>query len=155
MRITLLQTGKTRDRFIIEGVEEYRKRVVCYTPFVIESLPDLNSQSKTMKEVQEKEGAKILGKVKTGDYLILLDERGREFQSIGLAEHLKTLEGRVNHLVFVIGGSYGFSEEVYSRASEKLSLSRLTFSQQLISLLFMEQIYRSFTILKGEPNCHE
>ena len=155
MRITLLQTGKTRDRFIIEGVEEYRKRVVCYTPFVIESLPDLNSQNKTMMEVQEKEGARILGKVKASDYLILLDERGREFQSIGLAEHLHTLEGQVNHLVFVIGGSYGFSEEVYSRANEKLSLSRLTFSPELIRLLFMEQIYRSFTILKGEPNCHE
>jgi 23S rRNA (pseudouridine1915-N3)-methyltransferase len=156
MRITLLQTGKTRDRFIIEGVEEYRKRVVCYTPFVIESLSDLkNSQSLTMKEVQEKEGAKILGKVKTGDYMILLDEGGREFQSIALAEHLKTLESRVDHLVFVIGGSYGFSEEVYSRANEKLSLSRLSFSQELIRLLFMEQIYRSFTILKGEPNCHE
>ena len=97
----------------------------------------------------------ILKRVKATDYLILLDERGKEFHSIGFAEHLNKLEGRVNHVVFVIGGPYGFSEEVYSRANEKLSLSRLTFSHQLIRLLFMEQIYRSFTILKGEPYHHE
>lgn len=156
MRITLLQTGKTRDRFIIEGVEEFRKRVVRYAPFVIETVPDLkNTRSMTMKEVQIKEGVLILKKVKPGDYLILLDERGKEFNSIGLAEHLNKLEGRVNHLIFVIGGPYGFSEEVYSRANEKFSLSKLTFSHQLIRLLFMEQIYRSFTILKGEPYHHE
>ena len=108
-----------------------------------------------MKEVQKKEGVLILKKVKPGDYLILLDEQGKEFRSIGLAEHLNKLEGRVNHLIFVIGGPYGFSEEVYSRANEKVSLSKLTFSHQLIRLLFMEQIYRSFTILKGEPYHHE
>jgi len=156
MRITLLQTGTTRDPFIIEGVEGYRKRVVSYLPFVIETLPDLkNSQKLTMKEVQKEEGEMILSRVKAGDYMILLDERGREFQSIALAEHLNYLETKGDHLVFVIGGSYGFSEAVFSRANEKLSLSRLTFSQQLTSLLFMEQIYRSFTIMKGEPNCHE
>ena len=156
MRITLLQTGKTRDRFIIEGVEEFRKRVVRYAPFVIETVPDLrNSRNMTMKEVQEKEGALILKRIKAGDYLILLDERGKEFHSIGFAKHLNKLEGRVNHVFFVIGGPYGFSEAVYSRANEKFSLSKLTFSHQLIRLLFMEQIYRSFTILKGEPYHHE
>lgn len=156
MRITLLQTGKTRDRFIIEGVEEFRKRVVRYAPFVIETVPDLrNSRNMTMKEVQEKEGDMILKRIKAGDYLILLDERGKEFHSIGFAEHLNKLEGRVNHVFFVIGGPYGFSEAVYSRANEKFSLSKLTFSHQLIRLLFMEQIYRSFTIRKGEPYHHE
>ena len=156
MRITLLQTGKTRDRFIIEGVEEFRKRVVRYAPFVIETVPDLrNTRNMSMKEVQEKEGAMILKRVKAGDYLILLDERGKEFHSIGFAEHLNKLEGRVNHVIFVIGGPYGFSEAVYSRANEKFSLSKLTFSHQLIRLLFMEQIYRSFTIRKGEPYHHE
>ena len=156
MRITLLQTGKTRDRFIIEGVEEFRKRVVRYAPFVIETVPDLrNSRNMTMKEVQEKEGGLILKRIKAGDYLILLDERGKEFHSIGFAEHLNKLEGRVNHVIFVIGGPYGFSEAVYSRANEKFSLSKLTFSHQLIRLLFMEQIYRSFTIRKGEPYHHE
>lgn len=156
MRITLLQTGKTRDPFIMEGVEGYRKRVARYAPFVIETVPDLkNSRSMTMKEVQAKEGAMILKRIKPGDYLILLDERGKEYHSIGFAEHLSSLEGRVNHLIFLIGGPYGFAEEVYSRANEKISLSKLTFSHQLIRLLFMEQIYRSFTILKGEPYHHE
>lgn len=156
MRITLLQTGKTRDRFIIDGVEEFRKRMVHYAPFVIDTVPDLkNSRNMTMKEVQKKEGLLILKRVKPGDYLVLLDERGKEFHSIGFAEHLNKLEGRVNHVIFVIGGPYGFSEEVYSRANEKFSLSKLTFSHQLIRLLFMEQIYRAFTILKGEPYHHE
>jgi len=156
MRITLLQTGKTRDRFIIEGVEEFSKRVIRYAPFTIETIPDLkNSRNLTMKEVQDKEAAMILKRLKAGDYLVLLDERGKEYHSIGFARHLNSLEGRVNHLVFAIGGPYGFSEEVYSRANEKIYLSRLTFSHQLIRLLFMEQLYRAFTILKGEPYHHE
>lgn len=156
MRITLLQTGKTRDRFINEGVEEFRKRMVRYAPFTIETVPDLkNSRNMSLKEVQGKEGALILKRVKAGDYLVLLDERGTEYHSIGFAEHLNALEGRVNHVIFVIGGPYGFSEEVYKRSNEKLSLSRLTFSHQLIRVLFMEQIYRAFTILKGEPYHHE
>ena len=130
--------------------------MVRYAPFVIETVPDLrNSRNMTMKEVQEKEGDMILKRIKAGDYLILLDERGKEFHSIGFAEHLNKLEGRVNHVIFVIGGPYGFSEAVYSRANEKFSLSKLTFSHQLIRLLFMEQIYRSFTIRKGEPYHHE
>ena len=130
--------------------------MVRYAPFVIETVPDLrNSRNMTMKEVQEKEGDMILKRIKAGDYLILLDERGKEFHSIGFAEHLNKLEGRVNHVFFVIGGPYGFSEAVYSRANEKFSLSKLTFSHQLIRLLFMEQIYRSFTIRKGEPYHHE
>lgn len=156
MRITLLQTGKTRDSFILEGMEKFRKRVVRYVPFVIETVPDLkNSRNMTINEVQENEGAMILKRVKAGDYMILLDERGKEYHSIGFAEHLNRLQGRVNHLLFVIGGPYGFSEEVYTRADEKFSLSRLTFSHQMIRLLFLEQIYRSFTIMRGEPYHHE
>ncbi len=156
MRITLLQTGKTRDHYIIEGVEEFRKRVVRYAPFTIETIPDLkNSRNMSIKEVQQKEGAMILKRLKSVDYLILLDERGKEFHSLGFAKHLNSMEGRVNHIVFLIGGPYGFSEEVYQRANEKFSLSKLTFSHQLIRLLFMEQLYRAFTILKGEPYHHE
>ncbi len=155
MRITLLQTGKTRDSFIIEGVEEFRKRMSRYVPFVIDTIPDLkNSRNMTMKEVQEKEGAQILKRIKAGDHIVLLDERGRSFDSIGFAEHLNKLEGRVNHLQFVIGGPYGFSEDVYNRANEKCSLSPLTFSHQLVRVLFMEQLYRAYTILKGEPYHH-
>jgi 23S rRNA (pseudouridine1915-N3)-methyltransferase len=150
-----MESGKTRDSFIKEGVELFRKRVVRYVPFRIETIPDLkNTRSKTMKEVQDEEGKAILKRLKSSDYVILLDERGREYTSISFAERLNSLEGRVNHLVFIIGGPYGFSQHVYERADEKVSLSRLTFSHQLVRILFMEQLYRAFTILKGEPYHH-
>jgi 23S rRNA (pseudouridine1915-N3)-methyltransferase len=155
MRITLIESGKTRDSFIGEGVELFRKRVVRYVPFNIETLPDLkNTRSMTMKEVQEKEGELLLKRLKPGDFMILLDERGMEFNSISFAEYLNSLEGRVNQLLFVIGGPYGFSGEVYKRADARLSLSKLTFSHQLVRVLFMEQLYRAYTILKGEPYHH-
>jgi 23S rRNA (pseudouridine1915-N3)-methyltransferase len=156
MRITLIESGKTRDPFIKEGVELFRKRVVRYVPFSIVTLPDLkNTRNLSMKEVREQEGKLLLKRIKPGDYLILLDERGREFHSIAFAKYLNGLEGRVNHLNFVIGGPYGFSEEVYGRANAKFSLSKLTFSHQLVRLIFMEQLYRAYTILKGEPYHHE
>ena len=155
MRITLLQTGKTRDDYLLKGITEFNKRIVRYVPFKMEVVPDLkNSRNMTMKEVQKKEGDQILKRIKPDTYVILLDERGREFTSISFAEHLNSLEGRVNHIMFVIGGPYGFSDEVYNRANEKFSLSRLTFSHQMVRLLFMEQLYRTFTILKGEPYHH-
>ena len=155
MRITLIESGKTRDSFIREGVELFRKRVVRYVPFSIETLPDLkNTRSMTMKEVQEKEGDLLLKRLKPGDFVILLDERGAEYHSISFAEYLNSLEGRVNNLLFVIGGPYGFSCEVYERADASLSLSKLTFSHQLVRVIFMEQLYRAFTILKGEPYHH-
>lgn len=155
MRITLIETGKTKDPFIREGVELFKKRVVRYVPFNIETLPDLkSSRNMTMKEVQEKEGAILLKRIKPSDYVILLDERGLEFHSIGFAEYLNSLEGKVNQLLFVIGGPYGFSSKVYERADAKLALSKLTFSHQLVRVLFMEQLYRAYTILKGEPYHH-
>jgi len=155
MRITLLESGKTKDSFIREGVELFRRRIVHYVPFRIETLPDLkHTRNLTMKEVQEQEGQFILKALKPGDYMILLDERGKEFHSISFAEYLNGLEGRVNQLLFVIGGPYGFSEEVYKRADALLSLSKLTFSHQLVRVIFMEQLYRAYTILKGEPYHH-
>lgn len=155
MRITLIQVGKTRDRFIEEGVEMFRKRMVRYAPFSTETIPDLrNSRNMTMKEVQFQEGRLILKRIKNGDHVILLDERGTVYTSIAFAEHLNSMEGRVNQLLFVIGGPYGFSREVYDRADEMMSLSSLTFSHQLVRVLFMEQIYRAYTILKGEPYHH-
>jgi 23S rRNA (pseudouridine1915-N3)-methyltransferase len=129
--------------------------MVRYAPFGIVTLPDLkNSRNMGMKEVQEKEGASMLKKIRPGDHVILLDERGRSFDSIAFARHLNALEGRIGHLVFVIGGPYGFSDGMYARANEKFSLSRLTFSHQLVRVIFMEQIYRAFTLLKGEPYHH-
>ena len=155
MRITLIESGKTRDSFIREGVELFRKRVAHYVPFNIETLPDLkNTRSMTMKEVQEKEGEMLLKRLKPGDFMILLDERGMEHNSISFAEYLNGLEGRVNQLLFVIGGPYGFCNEVYERADARISLSKLTFSHQLVRVIFMEQLYRAYTILKGEPYHH-
>jgi 23S rRNA (pseudouridine1915-N3)-methyltransferase len=155
MRITLIETGKTKDPFIKEGVELFRKRVVRYVPFKIETVPDLkNTRNKTMTEMQKAEGELLLKRIKPGDFLALLDERGVEHTSISFAEYLNQLEGRVNHLFFMIGGPYGFSDAVYQRADARISLSRLTFSHQLVRVIFMEQLYRAYTILKGEPYHH-
>ena len=155
MRITLVESGKTRDPFIREGVELFRQRLVRYVPFKIDTLPDLkNTRSMTMKEVQEKEGEMIIKRIKTGDYVILLDERGEEYSSISFAEYLNSLERQVNQVLFVIGGPYGFSQQVYDRSDTRLSLSKMTFSHQLVRVVFLEQLYRAFTILKGEPYHH-
>ena len=155
MRITLIECGKTRDAFIREGVGLFRKRVERYAPFRIETVPDLKkARNLTMQEVQEQEGVLILRRIRPGDFLVLLDERGTQYTSIQFAEYLNSLEGRVSHLVFAIGGPYGFDRAMYDRADGKLSLSTLTFSHQLVRLIFMEQLYRAFTILKGEPYHH-
>lgn len=155
MRITLIENGKTRDSFIREGVDQYKKRVVRYVPFKIETIPDLKkTRNLTMKEVQEQEANLLMKRIRQTDFVVLLDERGKQYDSIAFAEYLNSLEGRVNHLCFIIGGPYGFSERVYKRADAKISLSKLTFSHQLIRILFLEQLYRAFTILKGEPYHH-
>jgi 23S rRNA (pseudouridine1915-N3)-methyltransferase len=156
MRITLIQTGKTGEPFISTGMEAFRKRLVHYVPFRIETVPDLKKKrNMTMQEVQQNEGARLLKRIKDGDYVVLLDERGQEYTSISFAEYLNGLQGRVNHLLFVIGGPYGFSEDIYQRGDALMSLSKLTFSHRLVRLIFMEQLYRAFTILKGEPYHHE
>jgi 23S rRNA (pseudouridine1915-N3)-methyltransferase len=150
-----MECGKTRDAFIREGIELFRKRVERYAPFQIDTIPDLkNTRNLTMREVQEREAEQMLRRIRSGDYLVLLDERGEQYPSISFAEYLNSLEGRVSHLIFAIGGAYGFAESVYQRADAKLSLSLLTFSHQLVRLIFMEQLYRAFTILKGEPYHH-
>jgi 23S rRNA (pseudouridine1915-N3)-methyltransferase len=150
-----MECGKTRDAFIREGIAQFKKRVERYAPFRIETLPDLkNTKNLTMKEVQDREGDQLLRRIKTNDYLLLLDERGDQYNSLSFAEYLNSLEGMVSHLIFAIGGPYGFSQEVYQRADAKVSLSSLTFSHQMVRLVFMEQLYRAFTILKGEPYHH-
>jgi 23S rRNA (pseudouridine1915-N3)-methyltransferase len=151
-----MECGKTKDAFIREGIGLYRKRVERYAPFRIETLPDLkNTKRMTMKEVQEKEAEQMLKRINPGDFLLLLDERGKEYHSISFAEYLNSLEGSVSHLIFAIGGPYGFAEKLYQRANATLSLSRFTFSHQLVRLIFMEQLYRAYTILKGEPYHHQ
>jgi len=155
MRIRLIQMGKTREEYVKEGVEVFRRRLVRYVPFETVTVPDLkNSRNMTMKETMEKEAQLLLKRISVDDHVVLLDERGDEYSSIELAEYIHSLESRVKQVVFVSGGAYGFSEAAYRRADSRLSLSRLTFSHQLVRLVFMEQLYRAFTILKGGPYHH-
>jgi 23S rRNA (pseudouridine1915-N3)-methyltransferase len=155
MRLTVLFTGKTRERYLKEGVAEYMKRIGRYAPLTTITLPDLKISGKMAQEqVKKMEGEQILKKLKPADHVVLLDERGKMFSSTQFAQHLSSLEGRTGHTVFIIGGAYGFSDEVQQRANATLSLSLMTFSHQMVRLIFAEQLYRAYTILKGEPYHH-
>lgn len=156
MKITLLVIGKTDKDFVKKGIEEYQKRLVHYLPFELKIIPDLkNTKNLSENQQKQKEGELILDKVKSGDTLVLLDEGGKEFSSVGFSKFLeqKMLSGMKN-LIFVIGGPYGFSEDVYKKAQGKVSLSKMTFSHQMIRMIFVEQLYRGMTIIKGEPYHH-
>lgn len=156
MRITLILTGKTKSAYLREGIDEYIGRVKRYVPLVVLVIPDLKHGKKTdTRLVKKKEGEQILHKIKPGDYVILLDERGKQYSSEKFAAHISALEGRTGSVVFVVGGAYGFSDELYSRASEEFSLSKMTFSHQMVRLIFAEQLYRAYSILKGEPYHHK
>jgi 23S rRNA (pseudouridine1915-N3)-methyltransferase len=156
MRITLILTGKTKADYLKEGIDEYVKRIKRYAPFKLIVIPDGKSTRKTdFRQMKLIEGQQILQKFKPGDYVILLDERGRTYSSEKFAAHLSALEGRTGSVVFVVGGAYGFSEEVYKRANEEFSLSLMTFSHQMVRLIFTEQLYRAYSILNGEPYHHK
>jgi 23S rRNA (pseudouridine1915-N3)-methyltransferase len=157
MKITLLQVGKTTDPNILEIAGLYSNRIKKYTGFDIISLPDIrNTKNMPVAEQKKKEGEKILQTLASDDYLILLDERGNELRTNELSKHIeKIFMLPKKRIVFAIGGPWGFSDEVYTRADYKLSLSKMTFPHQLVRLLFLEQLYRVFTILKGEPYHHE
>ncbi len=156
MNIKLLVIGKTDNKQLEDLINIYIKRLGHYIKFNLEVIPDIKN-AKNLSEVQqkEKEGKLILNKVENSDSLILLDENGKQYNSIGFSDFLqKHMNSGVKQLVFVIGGPYGFSPEVYSRANGKVSLSKMTFSHQMIRLFFIEQLYRGFTILKNEPYHH-
>jgi len=157
MKIALLQVGKTTDSSISEVADLYSKRIKKYTSFEILTIPELrNTKNMPIAEQKKKEGEKILQALASDDYLVLLDERGKELRTNELSVYLeKVFMLPKKRIVFTIGGPWGFSEEVYSRADYKLSLSKMTFPHQLVRLLFLEQLYRVFTILKGEPYHHE
>lgn len=157
MKIKLLWVGKTADKYLEEGVNIYCKRLTHYCRFETQTLPDIkNAKNLSKEELKEKEGKLILDNVANGDVLILLDDKGKQLTSPKLADYVQKLLNRgAQQIIFVIGGAYGFSEEVYTRAEAKLSLSPLTFSHQMVRLIFTEQLYRAFTILKGEPYHHE
>ena len=157
MKIALLTVGKTDRDWVRQGLDIYVSRLKHYIPFSITEIPELKNVSALSREqIKAKEGELILKNVKPADNLVLLDERGKEYSSV---EFAKVLQDKINYegkdIVFVIGGAYGFSEDVYRRANSKMSLSRMTFSHQMVRAIFAEQLYRSFTIIKGEPYHHE
>lgn len=156
MKIKLLWVGKTADKYLEEGVNIYCKRLTHYCRFETQTLPDIkNAKNLSKEELKEKEGKLILDNVANGDVLILLDDKGKQLTSPKLADYVQKLLNRgAQQIIFVIGGAYGFSSDVYDRAEAKLSLSSLTFSHQMVRLIFTEQLYRAFTILKGEPYHH-
>lgn len=156
MKITLLVVGKTDEKTLQELIDKYITRLKHYVSFSVEVIPDLKN-SKNLSEVKQKqaEGVEILKRISASDQLILLDENGKQFSSENFAIYLqKKMNSGFKKLVFVIGGPYGFSNEVYQRANGKLSLSKMTFSHQMVRLFFMEQLYRGFTILRNEPYHH-
>lgn len=156
MTIKLLGIGKTDDPEIQKLTNVYMKRLQFYNKFECEFLPDLK-KAKNLDENQQKqkEGELILDKLSASDFVVLLDENGKQFSSEGFSEYIqKRLNSGLKQLVFVIGGPYGFSEAVYARADSKVSLSKMTFSHQMVRLFFTEQLYRAFTILKNEPYHH-
>jgi 23S rRNA (pseudouridine1915-N3)-methyltransferase len=157
MKITLLTIGKTEDAYLKEGIEKYLKRLKHYIKFEITELPELKN-TKALSEAQQKtkEAELLFKNLANTDHVILLDENGLELSSQKFADMLnKKMIASVQNLVFIIGGPYGFDESIYQRANEKLSLSRMTFSHQMVRLFFAEQVYRAFTILKGEPYHHQ
>jgi 23S rRNA (pseudouridine1915-N3)-methyltransferase len=157
MKIKLLAIGKTDDKHLNELIAVYQKRLQYYVPFELEIIPDLkNSKNLSQYKQKQKEGELILSKLSTFDQLILLDEKGKEFRSLEFANYLqKKMNSGIKQLVFVIGGPYGFSKDVYQKSMGKVSLSKMTFSHQMIRLFVVEQIYRGFTILRNEPYHHE
>lgn len=157
MKIKLLAIGKTDQASLIDLIDHYQKRLNHYISFEIEIIADVkNAKSLNQAQLKEKEGQLILSKIQRTDLLVLLDEKGKQYSSIEFSEYLqKKMNASTKQLVFVIGGAFGFSEDVYKVAVEKISLSKMTFSHQMIRLFLAEQLYRSFTILKNEPYHHE
>lgn len=156
MKIKLIQAGKTEEKFLQEGIALYEKRLQHYVSFQAQTLPALkNTRNLNQQQQKEKEGIALLGSLQPNDHLVLLDEKGKQLSSEAFAAYLNTAMNRsIQQLTFMIGGPYGFSETVYDKANEKISLSKMTFSHQMVRLFFTEQLYRAFTILRNEPYHH-
>lgn len=156
MKTELLLVGKTINKHFVAGINDYVERIGHYIPFAITIIPELkNTKALTEQQQKDREGELILKQIQSSDTVVLLDEHGKEFRSIELASWLEQKQQTARRLVFVIGGAYGFSQAVYDRANEKVSLSKMTFSHQMVRLIFTEAIYRACTIIKGEPYHHE
>lgn len=156
MKVTLLVVGKTTDSHIDALIHEYQKRLTHYLPFALQVIPELkNTKALSPEQQKQAEGDLILKAVTANTDLILLDEHGQEFRSIEFADYLQKRMSSGRDVVFVVGGPYGFADTVYQRANGKISLSKMTFSHQMVRLFFVEQSYRAMTILRGEPYHHE
>jgi len=157
MNISLIVVGKTDEEYLKTGISRYEQRLVHYTGFNIRIIPSLkNTKNITSAQQKEKEAELILQAIEGCDQIILLDEKGKEYRSSEFANFLQQhMNSGIKHLAFVVGGPFGFSESIYRKATGKLSLSAMTFSHQMIRLLFVEQLYRAFTILKNEPYHNE
>ncbi len=157
MKISLVTVGRTDVPWVKAGLDAYVSRLAHYVPFCLDEIPELkNVAALSREQIKAKEGELLLKRFKPSDHVVLLDEHGRSFRSV---EFASWLEDRMSHsasdLVFVVGGAYGFSPDVYARANGKISLSEMTFSHQMVRTIFAEQLYRAFTIIKGEPYHHE
>ncbi len=157
MKIALIVVGKTSQPYLTEGIDEYISRIKRYMPFELYVIPELkNTRNLTMEQQKNREGDAILKTLQHSDCVILLDEHGKELTSLQFAAYIEQKQqSSARRLVFVIGGPYGFSPDVYERCQEKLSLSKMTFSHQMVRLFFTEQLYRAMTILNNEPYHHE
>jgi 23S rRNA (pseudouridine1915-N3)-methyltransferase len=157
MKVLIIHCGKTEDAYLISGIEKYEKRLKHYLSIETIYLPALkNTHALSKEEQKEKEGLLILSKIQTTDFIVLLDEKGKQFGSLDFSKYLtQHMNAGTRRIVFITGGPYGFSQDVYAKANFKISLSPMTFSHQMVRLFFIEQLYRAMTISKGEPYHHE
>lgn len=157
MKITFLVIGKTEESYLREGIDKYIKRLKHYVKFEIVEIPELKNTKNLTEDQQKAKEAELLTKnINNTDYIVLLDEKGTEYTSVQFSGFIsKKMLSSVQNLVFIIGGPYGFDHKLQTQANEKLSLSKMTFSHQMVRLFFVEQVYRAFSILKGEPYHHE
>ncbi len=156
MKALLILVGKTRDKLYSHAIDDYKGRIGHYVPFDLVTIPELkNTSSLTEQQQKDKEGELIMSHIQPSDVVVLLDERGVEQRSVDFAKWLQKMQNTARRLIFVIGGPYGFSSHVYQRANHQVSLSKMTFSHQMVRLIFVEQLYRACTIIKGEPYHHE
>lgn len=157
MKISLLVVGKTVHSYLNQGIDEYTKRISRYCPFSIQYIADAKTTKSLSQEQQKQlEGDNIAAALDKSDYVVLLDEHGKEFTSVDFSAYIeRKMQSVPKRLVFIVGGPYGFSKEIYGRANEKISLSKMTFPHDLIRLVFTEQLYRAFSIIHHEPYHHE
>lgn len=157
MKITFLVIGKTEDSYLKEGIEKYTKRLKHYIKFEMIEIPELKNTKNLTEDQQKAKEAELISKnISNTDYLVLLDDKGQEYTSVQFSGFIsKKMLSSIQNLVFIVGGPYGFDPGIQTLANEKLSLSKMTFSHQMVRLFFVEQLYRAFSILKGEPYHHE